>query len=107
MKKVFATEEEVIALIDKYRAHNDQTLIRIEGTNKLADSLRDTIESSRIHGLRADVETMHREIEWRIGRLETLKEILSEMKTLPLPFNKLNELDPPGTPPESSMEVEG
>lgn len=86
MKKTFKDEAEVIALIDLYRKQVDETLARIEHTGHLADRLRDTMEASRIPGLRADVETMHREIEWRSGRLETLKEVLAELRTLELPF---------------------
>jgi len=105
MKKVFKNEAEVIELIDKYKAQILETLGEIEQTNHLADALRNTKEAHRISGLRQDVETMHREIEWRTGRLETLKEILAEMRTLQLPFNKLNELDGPGEAPAPEIEV--
>lgn len=94
MKKTFKDEAEVIALIDLYRRQIDETISRIEHTNRLADRLRDTMEASRITGLRADVETMHREVEWRSGRLETLKEILAELKTLPLNLEYENTRTP-------------
>ena len=91
MKKKFKNEAEVIELIDKYRTTISKTLTSIEHLTHLADALRGTCESFRIPGIRDDIETMHREIEWREGRLETLKEILSEMMTLELPFKEENE----------------
>ncbi len=86
MKRIYKDEAEVIALIDKYREEIAKTLTDIEQTHQLADALRGTKEASRILGLRNDAETMQREIEWRSGRIETLGEILAELRTAELPF---------------------
>lgn len=88
MKKKFETEAEVIALIDKYHAEIKHDLCEIETFNVLADALRMTREAHRIPKIRDEVETFHRQIEWRQGRLETLREILAEMRTLELPFKE-------------------
>lgn len=102
MKKIFKEESEILALIDRYLSDIREINDKIGGTNHLADHLRGSCEASRIPGLRADCERMSNEVTWREGRLNTLKEILSEFRTLPLPFNKLNELD---VPADVSMEV--
>jgi len=94
MKKKFKDEAEVIALIDKYLKDIASTMASIRDKDHLADQLRNTCEASRIPGLRAEVETMHVEIAWREGRLETLKEILAEFRTLELPFDEKAEVDP-------------
>lgn len=95
MKKIFKDEAEIVQFIDRYLADIVDINSRIANTHQLADRLRDTCEASRIPGLRADCEHMQREVAWREGRLETLKEILAEFRTMPLQFNKLNELDVP------------
>jgi hypothetical protein len=94
MKKVFKNEAEVISLIDKYHQDIRETQVRISEREHLCERLRDTCEAVRISGLRSDIETMHVEIAWREGRLETLKEILAEMRTMELPFNAGAEVDP-------------
>jgi len=86
MKRKYSTEEEVLDWINKYRAEISKIRIQAAETGLLADSLRGTMESHRITGLRADVETMFNEIEWREGRIVTLGEILAEMRTLKMPF---------------------
>lgn len=86
MKNKFESEEEVIRLIDKYREDIKSDLTHIEQYNELADSLRLTCWAHKIAGLRDEIETYHRQIEWRTGRLATLGEILAEMRTMELPF---------------------
>ena len=93
MKKKFENEQEVIELIDQYHKQMDGILAHIEQVVILADGLRNTMEAFRIEGLRAKVESMHHQIEWRSGRLDTLKEVLSEIRTQMLPFGSLNNLD--------------
>ena len=93
MKKKFENQQEAIELIDEYHKEIGKILEEIEQLVILADHLRNTMEAFRIEGLRAKVETMHRQIEWRSGRLETLKEVLAELRTQMLPFGKLNNLD--------------
>ena len=73
-------------MIDKYHDQIKNDLCEIQNFNTLADALRMTFEAHRIPKIRDDVETIHRQIEWRMGRLETLKEILAEFRTLPLPL---------------------
>lgn len=102
MKKKFKDEAEIIALIDRYLVDIREVNDKIGSTNHLADHLRGTCEASRIPGLRADCDRMSNEVAWREGRLDTLKEILAEFRTLELPFNKLNELD---IPADTSVEV--
>lgn len=94
MKKTFKDEAEVVALIDKYLKEIVDTRVRISERDLLCERLRDTCEAGRIAGLRAEIETMHVETAWREGRLDTLKEILAEMRTLELPFVKNVEVDP-------------
>ncbi len=94
MKRTYKDEAEVVALIDRYKAEMEKTLIKIENTNHLADMLRTTVEAHRIAGLRNDAESMQREIEWRVGRIETLGEILAELMTAELPFDRKAEVDP-------------
>lgn len=102
MKKIFKDESEILALIDRYHLDIQEINAKVSDTSQLADHLRGTCESSRIPGLRADCDRMSNEVAWREGRLDTLKEILAEYRTLPLPFNKLNELD---VAPDLSVEV--
>lgn len=88
MKKKFKDEAEVIALIDKYHDQIKEDLCQIQDFNTLADVLRMTFEAHRIPKIRDEVETFHRQIEWRQGRLDTLREILAEMRTMELPFKE-------------------
>ncbi len=99
MKRKYSSEDEVLDWINKYRAEISKIRIQAAETGLLADALRGTVESHRITGLRADVETMLNEIEWREGRLKTLGEILSEMRTLKMPFiEEIEEAPNPGKP---------
>jgi hypothetical protein len=100
MKKKFDTESEVIALIDKYHDDIKHDLCEIETFSVLADALRMTREAYRIPRIRDEVETFHRQIEWRQGRLESLRDILAELRTLELPFK--NE-----TPIHQSVQTTG
>jgi len=86
MKRKYANEAEVLVWIGKYRADINNIREKAAETGLLADSLRGTMESHRIPKLRADVETMFNEIEWREGRIVTLGQILAEMQTLKMPF---------------------
>lgn len=88
MKKKFKDEAEVLALIDRYKDEISKTVIRICDKGMLAERLRDTCEASRVPGIRDEIETMGVEIAWREGRLETLKEILAEIRTMELPFKE-------------------
>jgi hypothetical protein len=87
MKNKFKDESEIIAVIDKYHDQIKEDLIEMQNFNTLADALRMTCEAHRINKIRDEIETIHRQIEWRMGRLDTLKEVLSEMRTMELPFN--------------------
>jgi uncharacterized protein involved in exopolysaccharide biosynthesis len=94
MKNPYKNEAEVVALIDKYLkaiVDNNQQIIN---KDILCAHLRGTVEADRIAGIRDQIATLTREVAWREGRLETLKEILAEFRTLELPLQARATIDP-------------
>ena len=83
--KRFETERQIIVLIDKYREQIAAIKGAAEAKDHLADCLRTTEESNRIPELRAAGETLRARVKWMEGRLETLGQKLSEIRTPQLP----------------------
>ena len=85
MKKRFKSEAEIVELIDQYRHDIAETNGVIDDLEQLITALRTTCEAYRIMGLRQDIERHTRQVAWREGRLETLKQALAEFLTAPIP----------------------
>lgn len=100
MKHVFKSEQEVVELIDRYLAEIVARNAEVLDFEHLIVQLRDTCEAPRIRGIRDDIETMLKSIAWREGRLENLKQILAEMRTLPLPMEIPETHEPTKEEPE-------
>lgn len=81
----FTSEQEILDLIDKYRLEIDDLKKRADSRDHLADCLKSTEEAHRIPGIRDSADQIRNGCEWRIGRLKTLGEKLSEMRTPQLP----------------------
>lgn len=94
MKKEFKSEQEVIDLIDRYLKEIVDRNNDIINLDHLAVQLRGTCEAGRILGIRTEIDTLMKSVAWREGRLENLKEILAEMRTIPLPFGPVAEATP-------------
>lgn len=85
MSKRFTSEQEIIELIDKYKAEEAAFMKDASEDDILADNLRYTKEASRISGLRDEAEKKRTQAAWRRGRLETLKQKLGEFRSGLLP----------------------
>jgi hypothetical protein len=85
MKKRFESEAEIIEMIDRYLEQIVKANSSACDLEHLIVRLRETCEASRIPGLRSNITTLANEVAWREGRIETLKEVLAEFRTAPLP----------------------
>lgn len=83
--KRYTDPNQLIAKMDEYILERDAILEEVEDINHLADSLRNTIESHRIEGLRAKAQAKLLRANWRTRRLETMKQALAELRTPELP----------------------
>jgi predicted RNase H-like nuclease (RuvC/YqgF family) len=83
--KRYKDESEILELIDQYHAEIKKLGVKVEKDNTLAHALRGTSEHHRIEGLNERVLRFEKQISWRNGRLETLKDRLAEMRTMTLP----------------------
>jgi hypothetical protein len=85
MSSRFVDKEEIIKLIDFYRAEANLLLKDAADDDVLADHLRDTKESYRIERIRDDASGKRKRAAWRDARIKSLGEKLSEIQTPELP----------------------
>lgn len=85
MKPRFTTKDEIVAMIDKYKAEHAEMCPIEHGLELLAIRLIGTCEEYRIPNLRAQAEKIRAKISWRETRLQNLGEKLSEFMTSQLP----------------------
>ena len=85
MKPRFTTKDEIIVLIDKYKAEHAAMCVRVHDLEFLVNRLLGTCEQSRVSGLREQAEKIRAQISWRETRLGNLGEKLSEFQTPQLP----------------------
>lgn len=85
MKPRFTTKDEIIALIDKYKAEHATMCVRVHDLEFLAGRLIGTCEQHRAATVREQAEKIRAQISWRETRLQNLGEKLSEFMTMQLP----------------------
>lgn len=83
--KRYHSEEQILALIDKFRTQAADLERKANENDERADALRGTSESCNIEGLRAIAEKQRKGISWRLTRIQTLGELLAVMRTPKLP----------------------
>lgn len=85
MKPRFTTKDEIVALIDKYKAEHTNMCLRVHDLEFLANRLLGTCEQHRVATVREQAEKIRAQISWRETRLTNLGEKLSEFMTQQLP----------------------
>lgn len=85
MKPRFTTKDEIVAMIDKYKAEHAAMCVRVHDLEFLANRLLGTCEQHRMSTIRDQAERIRAQISWRETRLQNLGEKLSEFMTSQLP----------------------
>lgn len=87
----FTNESEIIEVIDRYNKDITELLLNAEGTDKIADSLRNTSNAYRIPTMRQMSEKLRRRVDWRRKQIVLLGDRLAEIRTPPLPAVEIDE----------------
>jgi hypothetical protein len=85
MKPRFTTKDEIIALIDKYKAEHAKMCVRVHDLEFLSSRLLGTCEQHRVSSIREQADKIRAQISWRETRLGNLGEKLAEFQTPQLP----------------------
>ncbi len=83
--KRFTSAEQIITLIDRYKAEVVKITQKFSDKTHLAKQLSGTCEWQRVQPLRDEADYCLKQISWRETRLKNLGDKLSEFQTPQLP----------------------